>query len=123
MNEGHIVQVIGPVIDIEFSGGNVPPVLNAIKVPRKSVETGEDTFLICEVQQHLGEDRVRTISMDSTDGLVRGMLAQDLGEPITVPVGPEVLGRLINVIGDTIDGKPPIQSSKRSSIHRPSPLF
>lgn len=123
MNEGHIVQVIGPVIDIEFSGGNVPPVLNAIKVPRKSVETGEDTYLICEVQQHLGEDRVRTISMDSTDGLVRGMPAQDLGEPITVPVGPEVLGRLINVIGDTIDGKPAIQSSKRSSIHRPSPAF
>lgn len=123
MNEGHIVQVIGPVIDIEFSGGNVPPVLNAIKIPRKSVETGEDTYLICEVQQHLGEDRVRTISMDSTDGLVRGMPAQDLGEPITVPVGPEVLGRLINVIGDTIDGKPPIQSSKRSSIHRPSPSF
>ncbi len=123
MNEGHIVQVIGPVIDIEFSGGNVPPVLNAIKIPRKSVETGEDTYLICEVQQHLGEDRVRTISMDSTDGLVRGMPVQDLGEPITVPVGPEVLGRLINVIGDTIDGKPPIQSSKRSSIHRPSPSF
>ena len=123
MNEGHIVQVIGPVIDIEFSGGNVPPVLNAIKVPRKSVETGEDTFLICEVQQHLGEDRVRTISMDSTDGLVRGMPVQDLGEPITVPVGPEVLGRLINVIGETIDGKPGIQSSKRSSIHRPSPSF
>jgi F-type H+-transporting ATPase subunit beta len=123
MNEGHIVQVIGPVIDVEFSGGNVPPVLNAIKIPRKSVETGEDTFLICEVQQHLGEDRVRTIAMDSTDGLVRGMLAQDLGEPITVPVGPEVLGRLINVIGDTIDGKPGIKSSKRSSIHRPSPAF
>ncbi|MBL8005512.1 MAG: F0F1 ATP synthase subunit beta [Candidatus Kapabacteria bacterium] len=123
MNEGHIVQVIGPVIDIEFSGGNVPPVLNAIKVPRKSVETGEDTYLICEVQQHLGEDRVRTISMDSTDGLVRGMPVQDLGEPISVPVGPEVLGRLINVIGDTIDGKPAIQSSKRSSIHRPSPSF
>jgi len=123
MNEGHIVQVIGPVIDIEFSGGNVPPVLNAIKVPRKSVETGEETFLICEIQQHLGEDRVRTISMDSTDGLVRGMPAYDLGEPITVPVGPEVLGRLINVIGETIDGKPPIKSTRRASIHRPSPAF
>ncbi len=122
MNEGKIVQVIGPVVDIDFSGGKLPSILNAVKIPRKNIEGVEDN-LICEVQQHLGEERVRTVAMDSTDGLVRGMRAIDLGTPIQVPVGPQTLGRLINVIGEGIDALPPIKSDKMYSIHRPAPAF
>ena len=97
MNNGHIVQVIGPVVDVEFPNGHIPPVLNAIEIPRTTTE-GKEDVLICEVQQHLGQDRVRSIAMDSTDGLVRGMTVVDTGAPISVPVGPEVLGRLKNVL-------------------------
>ncbi|MES2765031.1 MAG: F0F1 ATP synthase subunit beta [Bacteroidota bacterium] len=123
MNEGHIVQVIGPVVDIEFPGGHLPKILNSLRIPRKNIETGIDEVLICEVQQHLGEDRVRTIAMDATDGLVRGMKVEDTGAPIMVPVGPEVLGRLINVTGEAIDQKGPINSAKTSPIHRSAPKF
>jgi F-type H+-transporting ATPase subunit beta len=122
MNEGKIIQVIGPVVDIDFSGGKLPSILNAVKVPRKSLE-GVDEELICEVQQHLGEDRVRTVAMDTTDGLVRGMKAIDLGNPIEVPVGPATLGRLINVLGQGIDNLPPIKSEKKHPIHRTPPAF
>jgi F-type H+-transporting ATPase subunit beta len=122
MNEGKIVQVIGPVVDIDFSGGKLPAILNAIKIPRKNIE-GVEEDLICEVQQHLGEERVRTVAMDSTDGLVRGMKAIDTGGPITVPVGPSTLGRLINVIGHGIDSLPPIKAETMYPIHRPSPQF
>ncbi|MGH9428141.1 MAG: F0F1 ATP synthase subunit beta, partial [Terriglobia bacterium] len=93
-----------------------------VKIPRTSVE-GVQEDLICEVQQQLGEDRVRAVAMDSTDGLVRGMKAIDTGGPITVPVGPEVLGRLINVLGNTIDGLTPFAVKKRYPIHRPAPKF
>src|SRR5437899_12807899 len=106
MNEGKIIQVIGPVVDIDFSGGKLPAILNAVTIPRKSIE-GVEEELVCEVQQHLGEERVRTVAMDSTDGLVRGMQAHDTGNPIEVPVGPATLGRLINVIGRGIDKLPP----------------
>lgn len=123
MKEGVIIQVIGPVVDIEFSDGNIPEVLNAIKIPTKNVETGEDLDLICEVQQHLGENRVRTVSMESTDGLVRGMKAYDVGEPISIQVGPEILGRMFNVIGDPIDNKGEIKGLHTSPIHKPSPDF
>jgi F-type H+-transporting ATPase subunit beta len=122
MNEGKIVQVIGPVIDIDFSGGKLPSILNAVKIPRKNIE-GVEEELICEVQQHLGEERVRTVAMDSTDGLVRGMKAYDLENPIMVPVGPSTLGRLINVIGHGIDSLPPIQSKMMYPIHRSAPKF
>lgn len=122
MNKGKIVQVIGPVVDIDFSGGKLPAVFNAIKIKRVNIE-GVENELICEVQQHLGEERVRTVAMDSTDGLVRGMEAIDTGEPIKVPVGPGVLGRLINVVGQGIDGLPPIKSDKYYTIHRPAPAF
>jgi len=122
MNEGSVIQVIGPVVDIDFPNGKLPSILNAVKIPRTNIE-GKDEDLICEVQQHLGEDRVRTVAMDSTDGLVRGMKAFDLGAPITVPVGPNTLGRLINVLGKGIDSLPPITSEKMYSIHRPAPLF
>ena len=122
MNNGHIVQVIGPVVDVEFPNGHIPPVLNALEIPRTTTE-GKEDVLICEVQQHLGQDRVRSIAMDSTDGLVRGMSVIDSGAPITVPVGPEVLGRLINVTGQGIDNKPAIQAKTKYPIHRPAPDF
>ncbi|MBI3004079.1 MAG: F0F1 ATP synthase subunit beta [Ignavibacteriales bacterium] len=122
MNEGKIVQVIGPVVDIDFSGGALPAILNAVRIPRTNVE-GVKEDLICEVQQQLGEDRVRTVAMDATDGLVRGTMAYDTGSPITVPVGPKVLGRLINVIGHAIDGLGQLEAKKMYPIHRPAPTF
>jgi F-type H+/Na+-transporting ATPase subunit beta len=122
MNKGKIIQVIGPVVDVEFSEGQLPEILNSLKIPRKSIE-GENEELICEVQQHLGESRVRTIAMDSTDGLVRGMEVIDTGGPILVPVGPEVLGRLIDVTGQAIDGLEQPKTTKRFPIHRPAPEF
>ena len=121
--EGQIVQVIGPVVDIDFPEGYLPSIYSAIKIPRKTVEGKEDE-LIVEVQQHLGENRVRAVAMDSTDGLVRGSKAIDSGGPITVPVGPETLGRLINVIGKGIDGLGDvIETKQRFPIHRPAPKF
>ena len=122
MNEGKIVQIIGPVVDIDFSGGKLPEIMNAVRIPRKNVE-GIDEDLIVEVQQQLGEDRVRTVAMDSTDGLTRGMAAHDTGAPITVPVGPAVLGRLINVLGAGIDGLPSIEAKTFYPIHRQAPSF
>ncbi|MGD1007520.1 MAG: F0F1 ATP synthase subunit beta [Ignavibacteriaceae bacterium] len=121
-NKGKIIQIIGPVIDIEFEEGHLPSIYNAIKIPRISTE-GVQEDLIVEVQQHLGEDRVRAVAMDSTDGLTRGLDAYDTGEPIMVPVGPATLGRLINVIGQGIDGLGEIKSEKKYPIHRPAPLF
>src|SRR5512139_2535946 len=122
MKEGTIVQVIGPVVDIEFSGTTPPDISNAVEIPRTSLE-GVNENLIVEVQQQLGEDRVRCVAMDSTDGLVRGMKAIDTGGPIKVPVGPAVLGRLINVIGAGIDGLGPVEAKTKNSIHRPPPSF
>ncbi len=121
-HKGKIIQVIGPVVDIEFEEGHLPSIYNAISIPRITTED-EKNNLIVEVQLHLGEDRVRTVAMDSTDGLVRGMDAFDTGEPISVPVGPETLGRLINIIGEGIDSLGEIKTKKRYPIHRPSPLF
>ncbi|MEG8945500.1 F0F1 ATP synthase subunit beta [Rosettibacter firmus] len=121
-NEGVIVQVIGPVVDIDFQDGYLPNIYNAIKIPRVNLE-GKEEELVVEVQQHLGENRVRTVAMDTTDGLVRGMKAYDTGGPITVPVGPETLGRLINVIGEGIDGLGEIKAKKRYAIHRHAPKF
>ncbi|HXG38954.1 MAG TPA: F0F1 ATP synthase subunit beta, partial [Bacteroidota bacterium] len=100
-----------------------PPILNAIRIPRPSTDSQKAEDLIVEVQQHLGDNIVRTIAMDSTDGLARGIKAYDTGGPITVPVGPAALGRLINVIGEGIDDLGPIESTKRYPIHRPAPKF
>ncbi|MGB5849104.1 MAG: F0F1 ATP synthase subunit beta [Ignavibacteriaceae bacterium] len=120
--KGKIISVIGPVVDIEFEEGHLPDILYAVRIPRTTIEGVEDE-LIVEVQQHLGEDTVRAVAMDSTDGLVRGMEAFDTGEPISVPVGPETLGRLINVIGKGIDGLGEIKTKKKYPIHRPAPEF
>jgi len=122
MNEGQIVQIIGPVVDIDFSGGKLPAILNAVRIPRVNAE-GHQEELICEVQQHLGEDRVRSVAMDSTDGLVKGMKVIDTDAPIKVPVGPKVLGRLINVTGHPIDSLGPIEAADYYPIHRPAPNF
>ena len=122
MAEGKIVQVIGPVIDIDFSDGVLPQILNAVIIPRTNIE-GVQEDLVVEVQLHLGENRVRTVAMDSTDGLVRGMKAVDTGEPIKVPVGPKVLGRLINIIGKPIDALGPVEAKAYYPIHRPAPDF
>ncbi len=121
-NEGVIVQVIGPVVDIDFEQGELPEIYSAIKIPRTNID-GEKDELIVEVQQHLGENRVRTVAMDSTDGLVRGMKAYDTGGPIAIPVGPETLGRLINVIGQGIDHLGEIKTEKKYPIHRHAPTF
>lgn len=123
MNEGVIIQVIGPVVDVQFPEGKIPPIFNALQIPLKSLEDNQDTILVVEVQQHLGEDRVRTVAMDSTDGLVRGMPVFDTGEPIKIPVGPNILGRMINITGNVIDGKGPIETELKFPIHRPSPEF
>ena len=122
MTEGSVIQIIGPVVDIDFPSGKLPSILNAVKIPRVNVE-GVQEDLIVEVQQQLGEDRVRAVAMDTTDGLVRGMKAFDMGGPITVPVGPKVLGRLINVIGQPIDSLGPIEAKAYYPIHRPAPRF
>lgn len=120
--KGKIIQVIGPVVDIHFENNHLPKILNAVIIPRTNTD-GVAEELVVEVQQHLGEDRVRTIAMDTTDGLVRGMDAFDTLEPISVPVGPETLGRLINVIGKGIDGLGEIKTAKKYPIHRPAPEF
>ena len=101
MNQGVIKEIVGVVIDVAFEG-DLPPIYNALEVE------GTDPRLVLEVQQHLGENMVRCVAMDSTDGLVRGTAVVDTGGPITVPVGENVLGRLFNVVGDPIDGKGPV---------------
>ncbi len=121
-NEGTIVQVIGPVVDIDFQDGYLPEIYNAIEIPRTNIDGEKDT-LVVEVQQHLGENRVRTVAMDSTDGLIRGTKAIDTGMPIAVPVGPETLGRLINVLGKGIDGLGKIETKQKYPIHRHAPKF
>ncbi len=118
MNKGKIRQIIGPVIDVEFKEGELPNIYNALKITRE-----DGSVLVTEVHQHLGENLVRSVAMDSTDGLKRDMEAVDTGEAISVPVGPETLGRLINVIGDPIDEEGEIKSKKRYPIHRPAPAL
>jgi F-type H+-transporting ATPase subunit beta len=119
MNKGKVVQVIGPVVDIEFAPEQLPDLLTAIHIEGE-VE-GKHIDLTLEAAQHLGNNMVRCIAMASTDGLQRGMEAVDLGGPISVPVGPETLGRLFNVLGEPIDGKEPVQTKERWPIHRPAP--
>jgi len=121
--EGRVVQVIGPVVDVEFPAGHLPTILNAVRVVDTEGLSTEKIDIITEVAQHLGENRVRCISMKPADGLVRGMKAIDLGQPISVPVGPETLGRILNVIGDPVDGLGPVETKERWSIHREPPPY
>ena len=125
MNAGKIVQVIGPVVDVQFDPGRLPAIYSALEVKAKQAK---DIFsyserLVLEVAQHLGESRVRTIALSSTDGLVRGMEVLDTGAPITIPVGRPTLGRIINVIGEPVDKRGPVDAAKHYPIHRPAPAF
>ena len=119
-NTGKIVQIIGVVLDIDFSEGHLPEIYTALEIPRKNPD-GKEDVLIAEVQQHLGEDRVRAVAMDTTDGLQRGLTVIDTGAPISVNVGSEVLGRILNVTGDVIDGLEPLKTGKKYPIHRQAP--
>jgi len=119
---GKINQVLGNVVDVEFGAGTLPPIFSALRVSNPSI-SDEAGNLVLEVQQHLGENTVRCIAMDSTDGLVRGMEAANTGAPISVPVGPGTLGRIMNVTGSAIDERGPIQGSSMMPIHRDAPDF
>ena len=122
MNVGKITQVIGPVVDVQFPAGALPPIYNALKVSNPAISDRPGN-LVLEVAQHLGENTVRTIAMDSSEGLVRGMDVQDTGDMIKVPVGPQCLGRIINVIGEPVDEAGPIDAKTFYPIHRPAPAF
>ena len=122
MNEGKIIQVIGAVIDVAFPEGQLPNILNALLVTNPAINDQPDN-LVLEVAQHLGDNVVRTIAMDTTDGLVRGMPAKDTGSPITMPVGKETLGRVLNVVGQPVDGLGPVNVTESCPIHRPAPPF
>jgi len=121
-NIGKIVQVIGPVVDVEFLPGQLPAIKNSLLVSNKGINAEADNLVI-EVAQHLGDNVVRCVSMDQTDGLVRGQAAKDTGSPILIPVGAPPLGRIMNVIGKPVDGLGPISHDKMRPIHKPAPSF
>src|SRR5579864_4751920 len=120
---GKVVQVSGPAVDCEFPEGKIPLVYTAILITSEGFDVPQPIDIICEAQQHIGEGRVRTIALQPTEGLVRGMQAISLGHPVQVPVGPETLGRVLNVIGQPVDQMGPVDAKKFYSIHRPAPSF
>ncbi len=122
MQKGKVTQVIGPVVDIQFPTGKLPRILNALTVSNPSISKEKDN-LVLEVAQHLGESVVRAIAMDTTDGLVRGAEVNDLGAPIQMPVGPETLGRILNVVGLPVDERGPVNAKRKMPIHRAPPAF
>ena len=120
---GKVIQVAGPAVDVEFPEGQIPVIRTAIRITSVGFTVPDPIDIICEVAQHIGEGRVRTIALQPTDGLVRGMKAESLGEPVTVPVGKETLGRVLNVIGEPVDKMGPVNTAKRYPIHRQAPAF
>ena len=122
-NVGRLVQVLGPVVDAQFAEGNVPPIYQALRVMSDGFKTPRPIDVILEVQQHLGEGRVRCVAMQPTEGMVRGMPSTDLGGPIKVPVGRGTLGRIMNVVGQAVDELGPVEHTKELPIHRPAPAF
>jgi F-type H+-transporting ATPase subunit beta len=122
-NVGSVIQVAGPAVDIQFPEGHIPPIHNALRITSEGFNAPDPIDIVVEVAQHIGEGRVRTIALQPTEGLVRGMKAIDLKSPVTVPVGPQTLGRVMNVIGEPVDKMGPVATSQRYSIHRPAPLF
>ena len=122
MEPGKIVQVMGPVVDVEFPPGGLPEVYTALRTTNALVSDVVDN-LVVEVAQHLGENTVRCIAMDTTDGLTRGQSVSSTGAPISVPVGPSTLGRIMNVIGEPVDERGPIEAEMTYPIHRPAPEF
>src|SRR6266853_1018051 len=123
MNEGKVIQVAGPAVDIEFAEGQVPVIRTAIRITSEGFNVPDPIDIVCEVAQHIGESRVRTIALQPTDGLVRGMKAIDMGEAVSMPVGKETLGRVLNVIGQPVDKMGPVNTAKRMPIHRQAPTF
>ncbi|NJK28698.1 MAG: F0F1 ATP synthase subunit beta [Acaryochloris sp. RU_4_1] len=121
-NIGYISQIIGPVLDVEFSNGKMPKIYNALKIQGKN-EAGDNVSVTCEVQQLLGDNQVRAVSMSSTDGLIRGMEVEDTGGPISVPVGKATLGRIFNVLGEPVDQRGDVSTTETFPIHRPAPKF
>ena len=122
-NIGKVIQVSGPAVDVQFEEATMPPIYQALRVTDDGFTVPTPINVILEVQQHLGEGRVRTVAMEATDGMVRGMKAIDLGGPISMPVGKETLGRVLNVIGEPVDELGPVGETERMPIHRPAPLF
>jgi F-type H+-transporting ATPase subunit beta len=122
-NVGKVSQVIGPAVDVEFAEGKQPQIHTALRITSKGFDVPSPLDVIAEVQQHLGEGRVRCVSMQPTDGMVRGMPAEDLGGPITIPVGAGALGRVMNVIGEPVDQMGPIEAKRRDPIHKLAPAF
>src|SRR5690242_712476 len=120
---GKVIQVAGPAVDVEFPEGQIPVIRTAIRITSEGYKVPDPIDIICEVAQHIGEGRVRTIALQPTDGLVRGMKAESLGQPVTVPVGKETLGRVLNVIGEPVDKMGPVTTAKRYPIHRQAPAF
>jgi F-type H+-transporting ATPase subunit beta len=121
LKTGHVVQVIGPVVDVQFEEGHLPLIYSAVRITSEGFDVEEPIDLISEVQQHLGEGRVRCVSMKPTEGVVRGMKAFDLGEEISVPVGRGTLGRVLNVLGEPVDKLGEVKTKERWPIHRPAP--
>ncbi len=121
--EGHVIQVAGPTIEIQFAEGKVPKLFNAVRVTSEGFDVPMKIDITAEVAQHIGGGRVRTIAMEQTDGLVRGMKAIDTGGPITIPVGKQTLGRVLNVLGQPVDNMGPIETDQRAPIHRQAPTF
>src|SRR5581483_8845810 len=120
---GTVVQVAGPAVDCQFPEGQIPLVYTAIRITSEGFDVPQPIDIICEAQPHTGEGRVRTIALQPTEGLVRGRKALSLGHPVEVPVGPETLGRVLNVIGQPVDEMGPVQAKAFYSIHRPAPSF
>ena len=123
VSTGHVIQVAGPAVDIQFAEGQIPVINTAVRITSEGFDAPAPINIIVEVAQHIGEGRVRTIALQPTDGLVRGMKAESLGHPVEVPVGREVLGRVINVIGEPVDHMGPLNAKKYSPIHRQAPSF
>ena len=121
--EGKVVQVIGPVIDVQFPAEHLPKIYNAVFVTSEGSDSPQEIAVTAEITQHMGEGRVRCVAMEPTDGIVRGMKVEDLGGPITVPVGKETLGRIMNVLGNPVDELGPVKTVQRFPIHRQAPLF
>jgi F-type H+-transporting ATPase subunit beta len=122
-NIGKVIQISGPAVDIQFDEKHMPPIYSALRITSEGFDIPNPLSVIVEVQQHLGEGRVRTVAMEATEGMVRGMKAFDTGGPIMVPVGRETLGRVLNVIGEPVDELGPVQTDKRMPIHRQAPAF
>ena len=122
-NIGHVIQIAGPAVDVQFSEAALPPIYSALRVTSEGFTVPQPLDVILEVEQQLGEGRVRCVAMEPTEGMVRGMKALDLGGPITVPVGRETLGRVLNVIGNPVDKLGPVNTAKRNPIHRQAPAF